>query len=407
MAKSYLNDFNTWVRFEINLPALSPVYFDTPIYVPENGEDSLPRAAMHVKMRYPKIVADYARRIETTMTQVYVLGRDLDAFMQYVRLFDFALCERVQPGDDLRDHPAPAKKGQGGNMTRVHGVSYKIEVRKNLLAQQCRPLLESFRGLHGPLHDCAIIGAPDAAHASSIVASIRDEPGGLVLNPNHEEQALLMLRLKTLGDQHYLNGHYRSALVVYSAALMLDPTRSKYHDKRPAMGAKSTRVVFCTAMKNALTRTMRANALLTMIKYGGHRKAEENIEELDRILPHGTVDTTSVNLPNVSRGLIWIAMRIHVLQNQNTSDERYDELVSAVPTLQSMCGPSLPASFNSKRLLDVREGWRVIQNGGWGRIFTPLEKKRSEVAIAWASENDIPLAHWAVQDSQMPAAVME
>jgi hypothetical protein len=64
MAKSYLNDFNTWVRFDINLPALSPVYFDTPIYVPDNGEDSLPRVAMHVKMRYPKIVADYARRIE-------------------------------------------------------------------------------------------------------------------------------------------------------------------------------------------------------------------------------------------------------------------------------------------------------------------------------------------------------
>jgi hypothetical protein len=296
-------------------------------------------------------------------------------------------------------------------MTRVHGVSYMIEIRKDLPAQQCHPLLESFRGLHDPLHDCAIIGAPDAAHASSILASIRDEPGRFVLNPNHEEQALLMLRLKTLGDQHYLNGHYRSALVVYSAALMLDHTKSKYHDKRPAMGAQSTRVVFCTAMRNALTRTMQANALLTLIKYGGHRKAEENIEELDRILLHGTVDTSNVNLPNVSRGLTWIAMRIHVLQNQNTSDERYAELVSAVPTLQSMCGPSLPASFNSKRLLEVREGWRVLHNGGYvtiqGRIFTPLEKKRSEDAIAWASEIDIPLAHWAVQDSQIPAVLKE
>jgi hypothetical protein len=263
LSKTYFDKVNTWIRFDINLPALSPVKFDVPTYVAETGEDSLPPLSLRVRIRFPKALGGRWSTPDTTVNAFYILARDLDSFLRYERFFDFSICFRVQPGEDVAGRIA--KKGQGASMAGIHGVSYKIEAQKGISAQKCRSLLERFRNLHGPLHDCVILGAPDVAHADSIVASIRDEPGN-GQNPNVDEQALLMLRLKLLGDRHYTNGHSRSAMEVYRKAREL----REHHDARPILS--SSTLLFSLATKLALSSAIRYNLALATIKRTQNRR---------------------------------------------------------------------------------------------------------------------------------------
>jgi hypothetical protein len=264
LSKIYFDKVNTWIRFKINLPTLSPTKFDMPIYTAETGEDALPPPSLSVRMRLPKALGGGHRGPNTTINVIYILARDLDAFMRYVRHFDFCICFRVQPGDEVESRVA--KKGRGESMVGIHGVSYKIKAQNGITARKCRSLLERFRILHGPLHDCVILKAPDVAHADSIVASIRDKPGNGQY-PNVDEQALLMLRLKLLGDRHYTNGHFRSAMQVDKEAHKL----RDHHDARAIL--PSSTMAFSLATKLALSSAIDYNYALALVKVARPPKA--------------------------------------------------------------------------------------------------------------------------------------
>jgi len=181
ISKHYFENANTWLHFVINISAFSPVHFDVPYYTAKTANDVMPPTPLHVKIRFPEPILGRSSTIyrDDDMTSVYVLARDFNQFQRYIRLHDFSMCVRVQPGDQVRDQIA--RKGEGG-------VSYKIRVESGVTAPKTRPLLELFRDMHGPLHQCVILNAPDVIFANSIIASIYNEPGN-GQNPNVEEEA--------------------------------------------------------------------------------------------------------------------------------------------------------------------------------------------------------------------------
>ncbi|KAF2024134.1 hypothetical protein EK21DRAFT_118101 [Setomelanomma holmii] len=88
LAKSYLDNANTCIQFDINPPAIDPSSFDAPIFVLAR-KWTPPVPALNVKLRFPKVPeAIHLRRgTETSFKVVLVLQRDLTKFMRLRGLF--------------------------------------------------------------------------------------------------------------------------------------------------------------------------------------------------------------------------------------------------------------------------------------------------------------------------------
>jgi hypothetical protein len=170
------------VDVDADIPVLDPATFDTPVFR-LTPTTSVPQASLQVKLRFLIIPATYRdSNAITKLGLLYVLDRDLQYFVRYVRLFDFHMSQRVAPGSAMFGRSVLARKGRDGLVGHVHEMTCKIEVQGDVQEEQGRSLLEDFRNVHGPFHDCVIVGAKDCAHANCIAASIRDEPGAFALN---------------------------------------------------------------------------------------------------------------------------------------------------------------------------------------------------------------------------------
>jgi hypothetical protein len=251
--------------------------------------------------------------------------------------------------------------------------------------------------LRGPLHDCAIVGHEDPAHAREIEYSIRNEPGGHATNPDERERTLLLLRLKVLGDQQFLEGRYEAAHGTYRAAQVLVPEQgmlSRY-DVRTELHPTSPQAVFCRSMKDALCRAVCLNDILAMTKCGGSKVMVAKNVDVYNLGRCARYPPYSARADHLQHGVFFLVLAYYsLLVDPGPGAFARLRLAEQFLGLLQVC----PQHLQLSRIRQTVAEWDTMS-------ATEQRWAIAHNASVWMRELNLPLAYWTVHESLVPEEI--
>jgi len=261
LAKSYLHLSLSWIRFDINWGAflIDPHWLgisyitincvDAPRVLPfpysgntkrRTPNQQVPHGRLTVRVKFPQPTTQTQTEIQATCSKfpvgsfmsVLVLERDLDRFVDVLRMNDLGYCRRVLPDADTSSKVL--------SMRSVEGLSLDIKIRAGLEASRYKQLLRRVAVLSGPFHQLTIEGHTDPAFAATLVSKVEMRIPGLDRklqimkgkNSTYHQAIRYLLKLKYQGDRFLRLERYTDAYMCYEYALKFD----KYwqaHDPQP------------------------------------------------------------------------------------------------------------------------------------------------------------------------------